>query len=103
MSRVGKLPVSLAKGVEAQVSATEITVKGPLGTLKRAASPLVTVKVADGSVSFEPADASRDANAMSGTMRALVAGMVTGVSTGFQIASSRPKIFSMCSSTSRPR
>jgi large subunit ribosomal protein L6 len=84
MSRVGKLPVSLTKSVEAQISATEITVKGPLGTLRRTASPLVKVSVADGQVSFEPADASREANAMSGTMRALVASMVTGVTSGFQ-------------------
>lgn len=84
MSRVARIPVTLAKGVEAQVSATEITVKGPLGTLKYPASRLVKVSVADGKVSFAAADASREANAMSGTLRALVAGMVQGVSKGFE-------------------
>ncbi len=84
MSRVARIPVSLAKGVEAQVSAGEIMVKGPLGTLKHPVSPRVTVSVADGKVSFAAADESREANAMSGTLRALVAGMVQGVSTGFQ-------------------
>lgn len=84
MSRVARIPVTLAKGVEAQVSATEITVKGPLGTLKYPASKLVKVSVADGKVSFAAADASREANAMSGTLRALVAGMVQGVSKGFE-------------------
>lgn len=84
MSRVGKLPIQLTKGVEAQVSGSDITVKGPLGSLKRAASPLVKMSIADGQLTFAPADESREANAMSGTMRALVAGMVTGVSTGFQ-------------------
>lgn len=84
MSRVARIPVTLAKGVEAQVSATEITVKGPLGTLKHPASKLVKVSVADGKVSFAAADASREANAMSGTLRALVAGMVQGVSKGFE-------------------
>jgi large subunit ribosomal protein L6 len=84
MSRVGKLPIQLTKGVEAQVSGSDITVKGPLGSLKRVASPLVKVSIADGQLTFAPADESREANAMSGTMRALVAGMVTGVSTGFQ-------------------
>jgi large subunit ribosomal protein L6 len=74
----------LVKGVEAQASATEITVKGPLGTLKRSTSPLVNVSIADGKIAFAPIDESRAANAMSGTMRALVAGMVIGVSTGFQ-------------------
>ena len=83
MSRVARFPVTLAKGVEASVGAHEITVKGPLGTLKRAGSPLVKVDVADGKVSFAAADESREAKAMSGTLRALVAGMVEGVSTGF--------------------
>jgi large subunit ribosomal protein L6 len=84
MSRVARIPVALAKGVEAQVSANEITIKGPLGTLKRPASKLVKVSVADGKVSFAAADASREAKAMSGTLRALVAGMVQGVSKGFE-------------------
>ena len=84
MSRVARIPVTLAKGVEAQVSAAEIMVKGPLGTLKQPASPLVKVTVADGRVSFDAVDGSRHANAMSGTLRALVAGMVQGVSSGFQ-------------------
>ena len=83
MSRVARIPVTLTKGVEASVGAHEITVKGPLGTLKRAGSPLVKVDVADGKVSFAAADESREAKAMSGTLRALVAGMVEGVSTGF--------------------
>lgn len=84
MSRVARIPVTLAKGVEAQVSETEITVKGPLGTLKYPASKLVKVSVADGKVSFAAADGSREARAMSGTLRALVAGMVQGVSKGFE-------------------
>jgi large subunit ribosomal protein L6 len=84
MSRVAKVPVALAKGVEAQVSEEQIVVKGPLGTLTRAASPLVRISVADGRVSFVAANESAEASAMSGTMRALVAGMVQGVSKGFQ-------------------
>jgi large subunit ribosomal protein L6 len=84
MSRVARIPVALAKGVEAQVSATEITVKGPLGTLTHPTSKLVKVSVADGKVTFAAADASREAGAMSGTLRALVAGMVQGVSKGFE-------------------
>ncbi|MGE5339255.1 MAG: 50S ribosomal protein L6 [Gemmatimonadota bacterium] len=84
MSRVARIPVSLAKGVEAQVTAGEILVKGPLGTLQHPLSSRVKVSVADGKVSFAAADESREANAMSGTLRALVAGMVHGVSTGFQ-------------------
>jgi len=84
MSRVAKVPVALTKGVEAQVTEAQIVVKGPLGTLSRPASPLVKVTVADGRVSFVAADETATANAMSGTMRALVAGMVQGVSKGFE-------------------
>jgi large subunit ribosomal protein L6 len=84
MSRVAKVPVALAKGVEAQVSEEQIVVKGPLGTLTRAASPLVKVTVADGRVSFVAANETAAASAMSGTLRALVAGMVQGVSKGFE-------------------
>jgi len=84
MSRVAKVPVALAKGVEAQVSDAQVVIKGPLGTLARPASPLVKITVADGRVSFAAADETTEANAMSGTMRALVAGMVQGVSKGFE-------------------
>jgi large subunit ribosomal protein L6 len=84
MSRVAKVPVKLAKGVEAQIAGGEITVKGPLGTLKRPASPLVKVAIADGSMTFAAADATPESRAMSGTMRALVATMVEGVSKGFE-------------------
>jgi large subunit ribosomal protein L6 len=59
-------------------------VKGPLGTLMQPTTPRVAVKVSDGQITFAAADESREAKAMSGTMRALVAGMVTGVSKGFE-------------------
>src|SRR5512134_3316085 len=84
MSRIARLPVDVAKGVDIQVGADRITVKGPLGTLTQPTTPRVAVKVADGQVTFAAADESREANAMSGTMRALVAGMVHGVSKGFE-------------------
>src|SRR6202046_2066005 len=67
MSRVGKNPIQLPKGAEITVSPDQIGVKGPLGTL-----------------TFEALDESREANAMSGTMRALVANMVNGVTKGFE-------------------
>jgi large subunit ribosomal protein L6 len=84
MSRIAKVPVTLAKGVEASVAAGAITVKGPLGTLTRRIDANVRVTVDDGKVSFEAGDDSRQARAMSGTLRALVAGMVQGVSKGFE-------------------
>jgi large subunit ribosomal protein L6 len=76
--------VSVAKGVDVQVSASQITVKGPLGTLQQPTSARVKVSVADGQVSFDAVDESREANAMSGTLRALVAAMVQGVSKGYE-------------------
>src|SRR5499427_5355749 len=84
MSRIAKIPVSLVKGVEASVAAGAITIKGPLGTLTRPVSANVKVTVNDGKVSFVAGDESREAKAMSGTLRALVAGMVQGVSKGFE-------------------
>jgi large subunit ribosomal protein L6 len=84
MSRIARVPVEVAKGVDIQIADDKITVKGPLGTLTQAMTPRVAVAVADGQVTFAAADESREAKAMSGTMRALVAGMVTGVSKGFE-------------------
>ena len=84
MSRVGKMPLPLPKGVDVSVGAEQISVKGSLGTLVRPASGLVTVKNEDGKLLFAPANESVEADAMSGTMRALVANMVNGVSKGFE-------------------
>ena len=84
MSRVGKMPIAVPKGVDVAINAEQISVKGSLGALAQAAHPLVKVKSENGAVSFAPADDSAAANAMSGTMRALVANMVNGVSKGFE-------------------
>jgi large subunit ribosomal protein L6 len=84
MSRVGKMPITVPQGVDVKVAADQITVKGANGTLVRAVNALVTVKNEAGSLQFAPANESAEANAMSGTMRALVANMVNGVSKGFE-------------------
>ena len=84
MSRVGKMPIALPKGVDVSVTADKISVKGSLGTLVRPVNELVTVKNEDGKVLFSPANESVAADAMSGTMRALVANMVNGVGKGFE-------------------
>ena len=83
MSRVGKSPITL-QGAEATLSDEKITVKGPLGTISQNANRLVKVVNDNGTLKFEPVDDSREANAMSGTMRALVANMVNGVTKGFE-------------------
>jgi large subunit ribosomal protein L6 len=78
------MPIALPQGVDVALSANEISVKGAQGTLKRALNPLVTVKNEGGKVSFAAANDHPAADAMSGTMRALVANMVAGVSKGFE-------------------
>lgn len=84
MSRVGKNPIALPKGVEVKISATEVAVKGPLGTLTQFMGAGVTAKQEADKVLFETTEESQQANAMSGTMRALVNNMVQGVSKGFE-------------------
>jgi large subunit ribosomal protein L6 len=81
MSRVAKKPVALPKGVECNVSKETISVKGPKGTLKLARPEGVEVDVKGSEVNFGSATGELK---MAGTMRALVANMVTGVSEGYQ-------------------
>ncbi|MDY7577346.1 50S ribosomal protein L6 [Herbaspirillum sp. RTI4] len=84
MSRVGKMPIALPKDAEAIITAAQIVVKGPLGTLTQRLTDKVKVANVDGTLSFDVADDSREANAMSGTLRALVNNMVHGVTKGFE-------------------
>jgi large subunit ribosomal protein L6 len=84
MSRVGKMPVTVPQGVDVAITAEQITVKGGNGTLSRAINPLVVVKNDGGKLTFTPANESAAADAMSGTVRALVANMVNGASKGFE-------------------
>jgi large subunit ribosomal protein L6 len=84
MSRVAKNPVALPKGIEAAVSASEISVKGPLGTLKQVLSSDVSVTQEGDNLLCKAQNESTQADAMSGTIRALVANMVLGVSKGFE-------------------
>ena len=84
MSRVGKMPISVPQGVEVKVAADQITIKGANGTLVRPAHALVKVTNEAGALQVAPADESAEANAMSGTVRALLANMVNGVSKGFE-------------------
>ena len=84
MSRVGKMPIAIPKGVDVTAANDTISVKGSLGTLARPVSPLVSIKNEDGKLMFTPANDSPEADAMSGTMRALVNNMVGGVTKGFE-------------------
>ncbi|MBC3882745.1 50S ribosomal protein L6 [Undibacterium sp. LX40W] len=84
MSRVGKMPIALPAGAEVAISAAAITVKGPMGVLTQSLNGLVAVANEGGSLNFKPANESREANAMTGTLRALVNNMVNGVTKGFE-------------------
>jgi large subunit ribosomal protein L6 len=72
------------KGVEVNVAGGSVSVKGPLGTLTQALAPNVRVKKDGEALVVETADDSNEANAMSGTLRAILANMVTGVTKGFE-------------------
>ena len=84
MSRVGKMPVTIPQGVDVSIKEDQISVKGAGGTLSVASSALVTVQNEGGKLTFVPANESREANAMSGTLRQLVNNMVVGVTKGFE-------------------
>lgn len=84
MSRVGKLPVAIPAGVDVAIDADQITIKGGNGVLSRALSPLVTVKKDGSTVTVVPVNETAEADAMSGTTRALVANMIGGVAKGFE-------------------
>jgi large subunit ribosomal protein L6 len=78
------MPITVPQGVDVQITADQITVKGAAGTLARSTSALVNIKKDGAVISLEPANESVAANAMSGTMRALINNMVNGVSKGFE-------------------
>jgi large subunit ribosomal protein L6 len=84
MSRIGKMPVSIPAGVDVAINNGTINVKGAGGTLSLAQNALVSVVNNAGALSFAPANESREANAMTGTMRQLVNNMVVGVTKGFE-------------------
>jgi len=78
------MPITVPQGVDVKIANGQITVKGANGTLVRTANALVTIKSEAGVVQVAPANDSAEANSMSGTMRALLANMVNGVSKGFE-------------------
>ncbi len=83
MSRVAKNPVVIPKGVEITLKDQDVSVKGSKGQMNFTVHSLVKVVVNDGLVKIELRDTSKAASALSGTTRALIQNMVTGVSEGF--------------------
>lgn len=84
MSRVGKEPVSVPANVEVILSSSEVSIKGPLGKLQRSFNSDVIIEHDGDTLLVKVANSSRQANAMSGTMRALLANMMQGVTSGFE-------------------
>lgn len=84
MSRVAKNPVTVPAGVEVNFGTDTLTVKGKNGALSLPLTGAVKVELNDGQLTFAAADDSKHSVAMSGTVRALVANMVKGVSEGFE-------------------
>lgn len=84
MSRIAKNAVLVPPKVDVTLTDDEITVKGPLGELKQKLTARVKVTREGDQLRCSMADESREANAMSGTVRALIANMVKGVSSGFE-------------------
>jgi large subunit ribosomal protein L6 len=84
MSRIAKYPVTVPEKVDVTIANNELVVKGPLGTLKQRLAAGVAVKREGDKVTFAATDESKQADALSGTLRATVANMVKGVREGFE-------------------
>jgi large subunit ribosomal protein L6 len=84
MSRIANYPVVVPDKVEVTLNHDGVSVKGPLGTLTKKLSSRVKIERIENRLEFKVNDNSRQANALSGTARAIVANMVTGVTKGFE-------------------
>jgi large subunit ribosomal protein L6 len=85
MSRIGKLPVTLPKGVTVSISdANVVSVKGPLGELKQSINKDLKVEVVDNTIVLQRPSESKNHKSLHGLYRALIANMVVGVSQGYK-------------------
>ena len=85
MSRVGRMPVEIPSGVQVDVKGSNVHVKGPKGELKRTFSPLIDIKMDSNIITVERKSDAPAERALHGTTRAVLANMVHGVSTGFEL------------------
>jgi large subunit ribosomal protein L6 len=83
MSRVGKIPVPIPDKVKVDVNAHTVSVEGPKGKTSRTFAPVVSITLADKTITVAPLDDSRFSRAMFGTVRSVIAGMVQGASQGY--------------------
>ena len=85
MSRIGRLPVAVPNGVQVNVQGSDVHVKGPKGELKRSFSPMIEIALENGEVVIKRKSDDAAERALHGTTRALIANMVRGVSSGFEV------------------
>ena len=83
MSRIGKMPISLADQAKVEIKDNVISVTGPKGSLSQAMCNEVTISVNDGSVAVQRIDDTKRSRAMHGLYRMLVSNMIEGVTKGF--------------------
>jgi large subunit ribosomal protein L6 len=84
MSRKGKMPITLPKGVEVKVTGDVVSVKGAKGTLTLTLQPGITLKIENGVLHVESKETTREASRMHGLYRSLVENMLVGTATGFE-------------------
>ena len=85
MSRIGRLPVAIPSGVQVDVQGSNVHVKGPKGELKRTFSALIGIALENGQVVVTRRSDNAAERALHGTTRAVIANMVHGVSSGFEV------------------
>ena len=86
MSRTGKKPIPLPKGVEIKIDDRLVRIKGPKGALEVSLMPVISAQVADGNFTLERANDERESRAFHGLARALMSNAITGVSDGWSKA-----------------
>jgi large subunit ribosomal protein L6 len=85
VSRVGRMPVEIPGGVQVDIKGSNVYVKGPKGEMKRTFSPLIGLKIDGNQITVERKSDAPAERALHGTTRAILANMVYGVSTGFEV------------------
>ena len=83
MSRIGNLPIAIPSGVDVNIDGDVVKVKGPKGELLQELNSSIEIEVSDNSINVRPKDSTRQTRALQGTMRSLIANMVSGVVTPY--------------------
>ena len=84
MSRIGKKPIAIPKGVEVRLEGDQLIIKGPKGALNLSVHPAVKLNMEDDSISVSVVDETRESRSIHGLFRVLIDNMVTGVTKGFE-------------------